>query len=372
MYLVRFSASIDLSFAKSAASVSMTAEPGRDYVLSASQYAWMKTAPCASGIDRVSHLEARTRNFVVGPFGGRGRVLFYAGAGGYGDQLMAAPVVKFLADLGYEMTVLADPGNQTCWWHYPFVRAVITLPLLYETFKLYEHHALLEQVTNVDEHPDQQHPVDAMLYRLGVDPRAVEPARKSLPPTLSADELAGATAYAAGNRLAVYQMAGSAESRRLTTTASRNLFMRLAEAVPELAWLGVYDVHIGADYYAPLPTDAPRNARLVTFPSIRQLFGVASLAEVGVGTDSLLMHLMGSQGRPFVGLWGALPPELRTRYYPRHMALWNTTACPQAPCLRYKGNLERCPAAAQAAKMCLCLRDVDADQVASAVRSLIT
>lgn len=372
MYLLRFSQVCEMSFSKSAGTVTMVAEPGRDYVISTAQYSWLRATPCAPAIDRVSSMDSRVKSFTVNPAAaGRGRVLFYAGAGGYGDQLLAMPVAKFLHDLGYEVSVLADPGNQTCWWHLPFVCETVVLPLSYAQFQRYDHHAFFEVVTNLDEHADQLHPVDSMLWRMGIDPKAVEASRKVVRPALADDELRGAQTFIAGNKIALYQLAGSGDNRRLTPTASRQMLMRLAELVPELGWVGIYDKHLPKEYYAALPSDAPPNIQLVEFPTLRQLFAVASLAEIGVGTDSLLLHLLGSFGRPAVGLWGALRPDLRMRYYQGHQAIWVKAACAQAPCLRYKSSLDPCPPAAKTASMCLCLRDVDPEYVAGVVRSAL-
>lgn len=372
MYLLSTNAGIDVSFAKSAGEVKLTLEPGIPYVLSAAQYTWLSKAPCAAAIDRVSHLEARFRNFLADPRGGRGTLVFYAGAGGYGDQLLALPVIKLLADLGYEVTVLVDPGNQACFSSHAFIKAIHPLPIPYATFKLFSHHVLLQEITNLDEHGEQQHPVDAMLHRIGIDPRTIPPDRKRLAPVITPHEREQADRFVGGRPIALYQLGGSGENRRLTPGASRTLFMSLAELVPELLWVGLYDHHIPGDYYAPLPADAPKNAQLFTFPGLRQLFAVAERCVVGVSIDSLLVHLLGSSGKPCIGLWGPLPPELRTHYYPRHLAIWHRGACPGSPCLRYKPTLEKCPPEARAAGQCLCLKDVAAEEVAAAVRSLIT
>ncbi len=372
MYLLQFNQATDLSFAKSAAQVFMTAEPGIDYVVTAAQYGWLKQSPAAKDLAKLSYLEARVRNFVPNPFGGSGSLLFFAGAGGYGDQMMAAPVARYLASLGYEITILTDAGNQPCWWGYPWVKGILTLPMPYNTFKLFDHHALMEQVTNVDEHPDQRHPVDAMLYRLGIDPKTVDSKLKQCTPVLLPQELIDAKNFIGRNKVGLYQLAGSGEQRRLPAEASRKLFMALAEAVPDHIWLGVYDTHMPEAYFSSLPSDAPKNARLQHFPSIRQLFAVASLAAVGVGTDSLLSHLMGSYNKPFVGLWGSMNPELRMKYYGNHKVLWNTAACPQAPCLRYKTAWELCPPGTKEVGTCLVLSAVEDEQVIAAVREAVT
>lgn len=372
MYLTTFNAPVDLSFIKSAARVFLTAEPGLDYVITAGQYGWLLQSPeIRKSIVKLTYLESRMRNFVPNPFGGSGTLLFFAGAGGYGDQMMAAPVAKYLSNLGYETTVLTDAGNQPCWWGYPWVKGISTIPMPYNTFKLFQHHALLEQVTNVDEHQDQQHPVDAMLYRLGIDPRTVDPKQKICAPILFGDELTDAKNFIGNHKVGLYQLAGSTETRRLPAAASRSLFMALAEAMPDYTWLGVHDPHMPEAYFAPLPSDAPKNARLQHFQSIRQLFAVAALSKVGVGTDSLLSHLMGNYGLPFVGLWGSMDPKLRMRYYQNHKVLWNKAACPQAPCLRYKATMEFCPPGTKDVGTCLVLDAIEEDQVIAAVREVL-
>lgn len=356
---------------KSAGRVKSVLEPGIDYVLSSSQYAWLSKSPCWETMDRLSHLEARLKNFVANPFGGKGTLIFYAGAGGYGDQLMAIPVVKFLNDIGYEVTVLVDPGNQPCWYGLPFIKATLPLPIPYSTLKLFQHHCLIQEISNIDEHSDQFHPVDTMLNRIGIDPRTVDPKRKVVAPVISEEESRGAAEFVGNRPLAFYQLGGSGENRRLKPEASRSLFMRLAELVPEFLWVGIYDHHIPGEFYAPLPLDAPTNCQLFTFPSIRQLFAVAARCVVGVSIDSLLIHLFGSFGKPVVGLWGPLPPPLRVKYYQKHIPIWNQSACQLSPCFRYKPTFEKCPPAARISNMCLCLKDIDAETVAAAVRSSV-
>ncbi len=371
LYLIRLNAKLTLNLSKSAGSVDVQLDANRDYVVSAALCNSLKNGECAPALDRITSLEPRVRNFIVNPFGGRGEtLLFYAGAGGYGDQIMAAPVVKFLVDLGYVVTVATDAGNQSCWDAYPFAQAVVTLPMTYDVFRRFHHHALLEQVTNVDEHPGQLHPVDAMLNRIGVDPGTVDAARKAVAPTVSAAALEAADKFINGRQVGLYQLGGSGESRRIPPAPSRQLLMHLAEAVPDLMWLGLYDNHIPAPYGAPLPTDAPPNAMVLSFPSLAQMFAVSSKAAVGVGPDSFLSHVMGSYGRPFVGLWGPVSADLRMRYYRNHVPLANTAACPYAPCLRYKTDFEQCPPQAKLLRTCLVLHSIDPGQIVGAIHGL--
>jgi ADP-heptose:LPS heptosyltransferase len=368
VYLVSFTAPVSIAFSKSAGGVSVDFNPGTTYVLSAAQYHFLAKHEVKAAFGREAQAESRLRPFLAAPYGGSGSLLFYAGAGGYGDQLMALPAAKYLADLGYTVTALVDPGNEQCWGHQPWLRGTLVVPTPKTVFDGFAHHALAEVVSNLDEFPDQRHPVDVLLHRFGVDPATVPAERKAVAPVVTDAEAQAAASFVGDRRIALYQMGGSGHARRLSPTASRALFLALANAFPDLFWVGLFDRHCPEGYYAPLPSDAPVNCQLLSFPGLRPLFAVAQRAIVGVGIDSLLVHLMGSLGRPMVGLWGATPPGLRVAYYKNHLPLWHRTACPQSPCLRYRPTLERCPSEARQHDQCLCLHDIDASEVIAAVR----
>lgn len=368
MFIIRFSEGVSLTFSKTAGVVTTTMEPEADYVFTAAQYAWLKNQPCSKVITRTSRALTRVRNFVAAESNPGESLLFFAGAGGYGDQLLAAPAAALLARRGYAVTVATDPGNVAC-WSYPWMKGALTFPMKLADFMAFEHHAIFEFVTNCDEHQGQLHPVDSLLFRLGIDHERVAPADKVLAPWLTPEELTLAAQFAGGRRLAFYQLGGSGDKRRLLPEPSRRLFLSLAEHIPELHWIGLGDSHI-KQYMDPLPFDAPPNAEIHEFGSLRILFALVSQCCVAVGIDSVLMHAAGAFGRPFVGLWGPLAPDLRMRYYKNQTVIWNKS-CPKAPCLHYRGGFDECPPVARSVGMCLCFKDIDSNAVVGAVREAI-
>jgi hypothetical protein len=173
MNIVQFIEPITIAFKKSAGGAQITFEALRDYVIANAQLdRVLQDENVRNRLYKVSRLESRVRNFTVNSKNaGTNRLLFYNGSGGYGDQIISWPVVRLLSSMGFEVHVLTEPGNQPCWYNFNWLKTVSVLPLPYETFKLYDHHFLMEAVINMDEHQDQGHPVDVMLFKMGIDPR---------------------------------------------------------------------------------------------------------------------------------------------------------------------------------------------------------
>jgi hypothetical protein len=372
MHLVTFSNRVELVFSKTAGQISVVIEPGVTFAFSANQlHRVMENSPqIKAAIARQSVLESRVRPFRAELDGKGQSVLFYTGAGGYGDQLMAAPVVRLLSDRGYQMHVLTDPGNNTC-WQYDWIKSVSQLPIPAADLARYDHLAFYELVTNIDEHADQLHPTDNLLHRAGVDYGSVPLEKKSVKPAFTLAELAGAQTFVSGRELAIYQLCSSSVVRSLPVESSRKLAVELAQSLPQFHWLATYDGHNKAEYYAPIP-DCPKNLELKTFPQLRDFLAVASLAKLVVSVDSLAVHIAGSCGVPCVGLWGAVDPHRRVAYYRNHLAVWQRQACQVAPC--FCGNPEAfpliCPPVDGGRKSCSVL-DMGAKIVVKAARQLI-
>jgi hypothetical protein len=372
MHLVTFSNRVELVFSKTAGSVTVTIDPGVTHVFSANQlHRVMENSPqIKAAIARQSVLEARVRPFRAEADGRGQSVLFYTGAGGYGDQLMAAPVVRLLSDRGYQMHVLTDPGNNTC-WQYDWVKSISQLPVQADVLARYDHLAFYELVTNIDEHADQLHPTDNLLHRAGIDYGSVPLEQKSIKPAFTLAELAGAQAFASGRELAIYQLCSSSVVRSLPAEASRKLAVELATTFQRFHWVAAYDSHNKPEYYVPL-ADCPKNLEFKTFPQLRDFFAVVSLSRLAVSVDTLVVHIAGACGVPCVGLWGAVDPHRRVAYYKNHLAIWQRQACQASPC--YCGNPEAfpniCPPVEGARKSCSVL-DMDAKIVVKAAKQLL-
>jgi Glycosyltransferase family 9 (heptosyltransferase) len=368
--IVTFGRDTRVNFRKSSAELWCSFKAGVDYVMSHHHWERMMQDPAmAPAIQKFSVFEPRVRQFRVDPHGGAGQdVLFHCGCGGFGDQLMMWPVVRWLAEgAGYRVHVLTDfKGNEACWWHFPWITSLLSLPQPIDFFNGYDEVCLFEQVTNGDEHPGQRHPTDAALWRMGFDPRLLPSSAKRVEPHLTEAERALAKRFVAGRRIAIYQPSATSPARTLPADVSKRVLEALARAFPEHHWLSLVDSFV-PDGYRDVP--ALPNVEVICFPSLRHLFAVAELAEIGVGPDSLLAHVMGAWARPCVGLWGSTDPATRVRYYPNHAALQNRSACPYAPCRVCRLSLPPyCPTAATG--WCGAI-PVDVEAIVSAARSLL-
>ena len=193
MNLINFHEPVTVTFRKSTGGATMTFDANRDYVIPNNQLERASQDPAvASRMLRVSRLDMRIPNFDVRSARkiGPQRLLFYNGSGGYGDQIMSWPVAKIISDHGFEVHALADPGNQMCWWNFPWIKSVHILPVQYEFFRLFDHFVVYDNVSNQDEGPDQLHPVDALLQKIGFDHRAFSSEQKCVAPYFTPGEFA--------------------------------------------------------------------------------------------------------------------------------------------------------------------------------------
>ena len=330
MHILAFTTGVEFTYTKSCGSRKSVIEPQKDYLFSNIQRVHLASdEEVTRKIFRQSLMEARLGPFKANLSGGNGeKLLFYAGAGGYGDQLMVWPVARLLNRAGYIVDVLVDPGNEPLWQEIDFIRRAISLPVLLNDLRGYDHMALHEFVTNADGHPGQLHPTDNLLMRCGIDFRGVPDADKRVRPVLTVGEmLTGARWSGCG----IYQLASSNALRNLLPEAAVNLLLRL-RAETGIIWHAVADKFLPTAYY-----DKCKEAgiQLVAFDDMRELMAVTCAAQVVVGPDSLLMHVRGMAELPAVTYFGILPPQVRTLYYPSVQPIWVKEACPYAPCYTY-------------------------------------
>lgn len=321
---------IDFTFVKSWGSRRISIAPGVDYVFSNIQRAHLSRDEAVNArLFRQSHLEGRLRPFRADFDNSNGkRVLFYAGAGGYGDQLMAWPVARVLRTMGYVVDVLCDPLNEPLWQDLPFVHAVIGLPVPLRDLNAYDHLAFYEFVTNADGHPGQMHPTDNLLYRMGIDPQSVTSELKRIEPPLTAEETLGSMAWADRG---ICQLGSSSPLRNLPAAEAAALPVRLAEATG-IPWTVIGDDFLPKEYY-----DRCRDSgvQMVKFQDVREAMAAVFGCRLSVGPDSFAMHVRGMANRAAVAYFGPMSPQYRTAYYPSVRAIWRHDACIYAPCLAF-------------------------------------
>jgi len=348
MQLVTFNEPLTLGFKKSAGGVTLTFEANRPYVFTHSQMMnIMKDPKVQQRTQRVSLLNPRIPNFHIAALKKNQRVLVYNGSGGYGDQIMTWPLAQYLHEHGAQVHVATDPGNNLCWWNLPFVASVNMFPLALATVKMFDHFVAFEAVVNMDEHQDQEHPLDALFRRIGVDPDSVPAAKKCVRPAFTPSELGTLVKYR-DRRIGLYQLTSANPVRGLPVNDSVFMAVKLAEACPEQHWLCLYDEFVPEAYTRALLEEVNRrkltNIEAFTALNLRELWALTEHVSVVVSPDSMMAHVAGMFGTPCVGLWGPMSPDRRVTYYKNHYPVHHTECCPQSPCFTYGGTFPRyCP-----------------------------
>ena len=374
MYIVSFTEPVFSQFSKSSGVHLVAFEPFKPYVISNQQYSqYINNPEQKSLIYRASLLESRLSNFHATcdeKEKDKPAVLFWTGAGGFGDQILAWPVAHLIHLMGFKVHVMVDPGHLMCWWGFPWVRMIFQFPIYLEQVMLYKRHALFEVVTNADEHPDQLHPVDSMLTRLGLDPAAVDSELKTMRPAFTAGELARAQGQLGGKPLGIYQLSATGKTRSFSPEQSALNLKALSQAFPDIFWLAVYDNTTDGAYRLKAELCGGDNVRPAFFQNIRELWALASQASVVVSPDSMMVHVAGSMNVPCVGLWGTVDPKTRVKFYKNHIALWKSERCFAAPCFQHYNSFPGyCPSKEQ--QCCNVLAGIAPEEIVNAVKTLL-
>ena len=402
MNLITFGEPITVAFRKSAGGSTVTFEAGREYLLANSQIErLLKDENVQRKAYKISKADMRIPNFNVRAAKKGERVLLYNGSGGYGDQIMTWPVAHVLAKFGFDVHVLADPGNNVCWWNFPWIKTLQTIPILWEQAKLFDHFCTFEAVINMDEHQDQGHPVDVMLNKIGIDPQTVPAQEKSIKPLFTYSEMAALQGFFTnGRKIGIYQLASANPVRCYPPSDSAFLIQKLAEAFPDTHWLCLYDEFVPKAYAEMLSCkeckgtgmapeaagDAPKkpmcaacggtkyiakNIEPFCAPNLRELWAMTDRVSVVVCPDSMMTHVAGSLGVPCVGLWGPVLPERRIAYYQNHHPVYHGEFCPHSPCYVYSANFPKyCPARPSTRTICDVIAGISPEEVIETVRKV--
>lgn len=380
MLRISFTESFQLVFQKSTGGQPVLFESYRDYLVNNSQYGRLKkseeVAKIVYKLSAVEGLEAPFHRAVAQ----RGdSVLFYNGTGGFGDQIMTWPVVKKLSET-FEVHVLTEPGNNVCWWNFPWVKTVQTIPIQYDQLSLFKHRVFFESVCNNNEHPDQEHPVDNMLRRLGYNPDAIPPEDKVVQPIFSHHEIGGLMpVLKQGKPIGMIQLASANPVRCLSASDSAHLAAKVASAFPDMLWLGLFDAAVAKDQSVypetlkqVIKSKGLTNLQPFNAPNLRELWALARHAKAVISPDSMMVHVAGMWGVPCVGLWGVMAPDRRIRYYKNHHPIFHPENCPRSPCFHYGGTFPTyCPNRPTARTCCDVLASISPDEVIEAVKSMV-
>lgn len=375
MNIASYTEPLTVSFRKSAGGSTLTLEANKPYLIANSQIERiMQDKNVAARTYKISRADTRIVNAHASAFKKGDKVLIYNGSGGYGDIILTWPVARFLHRQGLDVHVLTEPGNNLGWWNFDFIKTVNIIPILWETVKLFDHFAHWEAAVNMDEHPDQEHPVDMMLRKIGYDPATIPDEEKCVRPSFTPSELGTLQAYA-GRKIGLYQLSSANPVRGLTPNDSVFLAMKLAEAHPDIHWLCLHDEFIPPDYVKTLNDETAKrslkNIEAFCAPNLRELWALTEHVSVVVSPDSMMAHIAGSFGTPCVGLWGPTAPDRRMRYYKNHHPIWHKSFCPHSPCFVYSATFPRyCPPRPAQRNTCDVLAGIGPQEVCALVEKI--
>lgn len=373
--IIRLVEPVSVRFDKSCGSTVVTFASNTDYFISNSQLSKVTKDPqFVARLFKVSKAEPRIRNFHFDAFKQGSKILFWNGSGGYGDAIMALPVLKILSKK-FDVHVLSEPGNNILYWNMPFIKTVQILPVQWDHIKLFDAFADMECVVNADGHQDQQHPVDTMLNKFGINPSSVPPEEKSIRPVFTANELGSLRVYA-NKKFGIYQLSASNKARSMSASDSVYIAAHLAEQFPDVYWLCAFDSYVDKDYTdkldAMVESKGLKNIQKFCAPNLRELIALTEKAAVVVAPDSLMVHAAGCFGTPCVGLWGPVCPDRRVAYYKNHLAIQHKEYCQFAPCFAYGTQPPAyCPARLSNRAHCDLMSGIAAEEVEAAVREII-
>lgn len=376
MNLITFREPITIAFKKSAGGLHVTFEAGREYLMANAQLERiMRDQNVQSRYHKISRVESRVQNFHVAAFPKKTKVLLFNGSGGYGDQILTWPVAKLLHDdYGFQVHVMTDPGNNVCWWGFPWVKSIQIVPCLWEQVKLFDAFFPMEAVVNMDEHQDQAHPVDMMLTKMGIDPDEVPVEKKVVRPNFTEGELGSlAPMLKLGKKIGIYQLSSANPVRCLTPNDSVWMALKIAEACPDTQWLCLYDEFVPKEYKETLESMAVErkldNVQAFCAPNLRELWALTEHASVVVSVDSMMVHVAGVFGTPCVGLWGPMDPDRRVRYYKNHHPIFHKEFCPNSPCFVYSNVFPKyCPPRPDERKTCDVLAGIAPREVVDTIK----
>lgn len=372
MQLVSFTEPVSITVRRSTGSFNVHFQAHQPYVISNSHFKNLYDG-VKHLIHRVSTYDCRMENFNVNAASKGEKVLYFNGSGGFGDQIMSWPVAHILHKLGMEVHILTELGLELCWWHFPWVKAIVPSPISQGQMEMWRHKAFMEAVVNFDEHPDQLHPVDTQLRKFGIDPETIDPALKVIKPVFTPGEQQQAMTMRNGvTKLGIYQLSSTSPTRSMSQEASLLTLTALADQFKDVAWIAIYDLFVSEELVKKAIALNLPNVRVMTFESLRALWAVVAVADVCVGPDSMLVHIAGSLGTPCVGFWGPMAPKSRVKYYKNHVPIWNSNACQFSPCFISTHVFPSyCPPTPETRTSCAVIGSIQRDDVCNAVSRIL-
>ena len=338
--------------------------PDRKYVVNAGQIGNLETH--LSSISDIKNTSLY-KPFNINRFNNADRVLIdrYRDRG-IGDLLFLTGPMSFLHYLSggavnIDMFALADRGAVLSGHPSLKHKSPFYGPLRYEDLAYYDHHLLVDTVTEYVDDAEQPNVYDALFTQMGFDPSKVPAVYKRPSVHLNDADLKNV------DQFMFYTWAEKKVDLRqdgfyIVCPCARSSL----RAMPYGTWLKVIDelskrrpVLVVADTYDKVPaTDMTFGEFVQRLPNsnnvvnaigktpLRVLLGLMKHA-TAVGTmDSGPLYMAQAVRTPAVSVWGPHSPSVRLGYDPEYMnlAVWNKAACRRSPCFAFsKFPADKCP-----------------------------
>jgi len=293
---------------------------------------------------------------------------------GVGDHLFMTGIYKFLNHVSggscqiYQYALHSRaPWLNGCPWLAS--EACLTGPLCYETFPVYDHHWMVEQVTEYTSETDQLNVYDALLKSIGADPYQVANQFKRPYCFLLPDDLKQLDTFfwrlhksrqidLRTTKYAIVSPLCNSMLRMIPYNVSLAVIQTLAKQMPVII-LGDTPISDPAQsqFTAVIEQLSTMNKNIVNLLGAmppRLTMALVSRATYLVTPDSGLLYVAQGFRVPAVSVWGPQSPFVRIGYDNQYMelAIHKTEACRNSPCFAYNGfPKDKCPRGA-AQKAC--------------------
>jgi hypothetical protein len=287
---------------------------------------------------------------------------------GIGDMLfMTGPMAYMHAvtagTVKLDMYALSDRSQVLL--HNPLLRHKTTLagPLIYDSFRNYDHHWLVNVATEYDSETDQLNVYDCLFQQLGLDYTKIDPRFKRPNAVLSADDHMNFDALA----LHIFQER-QFDLRRTPYYVVAPLSHGSLRSAPYMKWVELISKlqemrpvvvlgsltermpspDVSAGEFMGLLDRMGRNVvNLVSDRTpLRVAMSVIANSALTISLDSGLLYVAQAFRTPAISVWGTHHPGVRLGYDKDYMdlAIWKAENCRHCPCFSYQGfPTDKCP-----------------------------
>jgi len=358
--------------------------PNRRYIVNAN-----RVKPIEQFIDTVSELDGASllnRLMAGKDITGAKILVERSRERGIGDLLFLTGPLNFLNHVSggdVEIDVMAFADRGVVLTHSPLIAngCVKCGPLEYDHLRLYNHHWLVNTVTEQDSEGDQLNVYDALYKQLGFEPEDIEPKWKRPTATLVADDYQNLDRLFRHvwearkidlRRIGYFVVApfANATLRSMKYGTWLEIIKALSTRRPVMvvgnSSLRLPDMDMSAgEFNAQVAQIGGGVFNAIDSTTIRVLMALLARSFCAITLDSAPLYLAQAVGAPAISLWGTHAPATRIGYDKNYMdlAIWQQDACQFSPCFAYgQFPVNKCPQGVRQA-CCEVIGAVTADDV---------